>query len=520
MAKSALPPRPPKESDLTENNSQSPADKPEIEHFINALNDSSQRSRTMLIGIIFASMLSFIALINSMKPDWSWFQSRIAIRKTALEWFVFPDEKLTDSLSIATKDTLPYEAKIYKDKAHLFASIEDFANYLEGLVPDPSERISTDSIKIILDRSINEGRSVKWLFDSVAPTLPHWVCIKPFAFDKSRLLEKSERERLYGDLAKAAVYVRNSGVYSRKSLEYSYDNLIESQSENLQLVRIPILGIAFDINNLGFISGMVFCSLMVLLYLSMVRESRNLKTLFTHGWRDDSIDDRRLYELLSMYQVLTVPLKLYSPDKAMDKWTRKLVYGIFSLPVLILVLIFLYDMHTFKVGASLNPLLTFVTSSSTFVMLLFVSFVAYKIVTRHIRINRQWDNQYYRLNLEKLFNLKPDDLDINFIWTNPDQVRINWANTVLRAKNMKKQGVKIGERRGVALLEKFIDDCYDNDAEKLEKPENEQQVETYWEHFKDWFDKNKIKSTRREFRQSLKKLMNGSFEGEFDKKTI
>lgn len=518
MAKFALPPIS-KNKGVNGNDGQLPAEKPEIEHFINALNDSSQRSRTMLIGIIFASILSFIALINSFKPDWNWFQSRIAVRKVALEWFLFPDEKPADSLSVVTKDSLLFEANIRKERPHLFTSIQDFAHYLERSIPDPSKRIHPDSITIIVDQAINEGKFVKWLFDSVSPNLPHWICIKTFALDTSRILEKEERRQLYGDLAKAAVYVRNSHAYSRKALEYSYDNLIESQSENLQLVNIPILGIAFDINNLGFISGMVLCSLMLLLYLSMVRESRNLKTLFTHGWRDDNIDDRRLYELLSMYQVLTVPLKLYSPDKTMDKLTRKLVYFIFALPVMVLVLIFLYDLHTFKVGASLNPLLTFVTSSSTFLMLAFVSFIAYKIVMRHIRINRQWDNQYYRINLEKLFNLRPDDADINFIWTNPDQVKLNWANTVSKAKKMRQHASKIGERASVSLIEKFIDHCYDSDEEKLDKPENEQQIEAYWQYFKDWFDKNKIKSTRREFRQSLIKLMNGPFEGEFDKKT-
>ena len=71
--------------------------KPEIEQFIQALNESSQRSRTMLIALIFASILSFIALINSLKAEWNWYKSRIEVQRTALEWFRFPDDEKCSS---------------------------------------------------------------------------------------------------------------------------------------------------------------------------------------------------------------------------------------------------------------------------------------------------------------------------------------------------------------------------------------------------------------------------------------
>ncbi len=458
----------------------------------------------MLIAIIFASILSSIALINSLKSDWNWFQSRVAVRKTAMEWFMFPDEAQTDSCSIEHRDTLSNEKQ-----ADSYKSIEYFAKHLEGLVPDSLEPICGEEIKIFLRDSCNRGAVTRWLFGPLDFRLPTWICIKPFAFDTSRLPTCEERKKLYSRLVQASSFVRASNLQSRKALEITYDNLIESQYENLSLVRIPILGIAFDINNLGLISGVVFFSLMILLYLSMVRESRNLKTLFTHGWRDNDTDDRRLYELLSMYQVLTIPLKLYSPDKTKDKLTRKFIFGIFLMPAVVLGLVLLYDRHTFIVGTSLNPFLTWITSSSTFGMFALVCIMAYKIAERQIRIDRQWDNQYYRLNLEKLFNLKRDDAETS-IWTTPEQVKINWANTVERIKNLKLETSEISEAQSIKQLEKFVDDCYDNDPNVLEKSKREH-VDSYWEHLQDWFKENKVKSTRQEFRKSLKRLMNRDF---------
>lgn len=478
--------------------------KPEIEHFINALNDSSQRSRTMLIGIIFTSILSSIALVNSMGSGW--YQSRVTVRKMAMEQFLFPDDLETNQAKFGHKDVccrcpLPDSGAAGEHPLHTYSSVEGFAYDLEECFKDTA-KITRDNINSIVKTTFQSG-SIKFQF-------PYWIRIKPMMLDLTRLPGKEERKELYSNLVKAAIFVKIANVQSREALEYSYNNLLQSQYENLMLVRVPILGIAFDINNLSLISSVVFLSLMVLLYLSMVRESRNLKTLFTHGSRDDNIDDRRLYELLSMYQVLTVPLKLYSPDKMKDKWTRMLIYGIFWLPFMVLLAIFKYDWDTYDIGASLNPGLTLKSTLATLFMLFLISCAAYKISDRQKRIDRQWDNQYYRLNLEKLFNLKDDDMDTG-IWTNPEQVRINWANTVEAARRLKLKAGNIGEFASVNLLERFIDRCYDDKPDKLESSNNGQ-VEQYWAYFKTWFDANKQKSTRREFRESLVDLMNGPFE--------
>ncbi|GAB4488297.1 MAG: hypothetical protein OHK0019_04410 [Saprospiraceae bacterium] len=450
----------------------------------------------MLIGIIFASILSAIALINSLRTDWNWFQSRMIVRKTALDWFLFPDDD-------------PKQRP-----AQSFTTILAFAKNLEDSVKSNNQSYILESELLLLLRDSCDGGWVpEFLHDTLNYALPDWVRVKSYSFEiaSSRFPPPKHRKALYKNLAKTAAFVREFDVRSRKSLEYAFDNLIESQYENLSLIQIPILGIAFDINNLGLISGVIFCSLLILLYLSMVREGRNLKTLFTHGWLDKNIDDRRLYELLSMYQVLTVPLKLYSPDKTYDKVTRMFIYGIFWFPVIILCAIFWYDLKTYDIGRTINPFLTFITTSSTLLMLLAVLFMVVKITERQIRIDRQWDNQYYRLNLEKLFNLKPNDADIN-VWTTPEQVKINWANTAEEVKRLQQENGRISEIHSVRLLENFIDNCYDDDFERLETKIDQRIVDSHWEHLQKWFADNKTKSTRREFRKSLKAFLNSSFE--------
>lgn len=308
---------------------------------------------------------------------------------------------------------------------------------------------------------------------------------------------------LYKVLSRAAALCNDYSPRSKEEYKYALENLMEAQTENFTLVRMPILGVSFDINYLGLISGLVMYSLMALLYLSMVREDRNLKTLFGHGWKDNETDSRKLYELLSMYQVLTVPQKLYRPDNRRDMLTRKFVVGVFLFPCFVLLFIFGYDLLSFKIGLSLNPIMTIITSSSTLIALFAIAYFSYKLIDRQTRINRLWDNQYFRLHLDNFLstNLQKEE-------TSPfatlEQAKINWANAAYSVSQKK----PMSEKECVKHFRGFLNLCYDKDEDRLNANVSEEQLGIYWEKLESWYKVHRTYSTRKQFRKELAQMMN------------
>lgn len=483
--------------------------KPEIEQFIGAFNVSSNRTRTLLIGLLFASILAFIALLDSLVPLFSWYSSRIAIQHVALQWFVFPEDHKNDKIDFSANQVVAstQSTQFPRNEAVGYGSISDFACALECQSGDINKLTQPEIDKLIRD-AVNLR---PWLMDVLnyikidenKPDLPYWVKIKPFEPIEKKFPNKGQRAALYQNITRAATVFNGSSPHSRKELEFALENLMEAQSENLTLVRMPILGISFDINFLGFISGGIFFALMALLYLSMVREDRNLKTLFLHGWEDDDTDNRRLYELVSMYQVLTVPQKLYRPDNRRDMLTRKIILGVFWGPFLVLASIFLYDIYSFQIGLSLNPLMTVLTSCLTLISLILIGYTSMKLTNRQTRINRLWDNQYFRLHLDNFLstNLQKEE-------TSPfatlDQAKINWANTVFKVGPKK----SMSEKECVKHFRQFLNLCYDKFEDKLNENITQEQLANYWEKLESWYKVHRTYSTRKQFRKELTQMMN------------
>ncbi len=478
--------------------------KPEIEQFIEAFNASSTRTRTLLIGLLFASILSFIAVIDSMH---SWYGSRIEIRQVALQWFNFPEDNPNHKEKIVPnqvgKDSLNKPLVVDKTTTDTaFHSIEDFAHALEQKEMNPKERLDSTQIQQILHNAINLE-----CFTCIGENnsdLPYWITLKPFESVGARAIPtKKERKNLYKVLSRAAAYANDYSPHSKEEYEYALENLMEAQTENFTLLRMPILGVSFDINYLGLISGIIMYSLMALLYLSMVREDRNLKTLFGHGWKDEETDNRRLYELLSMYQVLTVPQKLYRPDNRRDMLTRKFVVGVFMFPCFVILFIFIYDLISFRVGLMLNPGMTIITSSSTLVALFAIGYFSYKLIDRQTRINRLWDNQYFRLHLDNFLstNLQKEE-------TSPfatlEQAKVNWANAVFKVKGKK----PMTEKECVKHFREFLNLCYDKFEDKLDEKITKEQQDIYWEKLETWYKAHRTYSTRKQFRKELTQMMN------------
>lgn len=159
---------------------------------------------------------------------------------------------------------------------------------------------------------------------------------------------------------------------NRQELNYMLQTLGRARVENSLLIRMPILGISFDVNALVVISAAAFLILFFLLFHSLTRERKNLVLIFKLGDYYD-VEDVYLYQLLSMGQVLTVPSSIdeYIRSKAENRiikptwydWLynralRALTLTPIIIPLLLWVIIYCIDQKTRDFGNAINGALT------------------------------------------------------------------------------------------------------------------------------------------------------------------
>lgn len=173
------------------------------------------------------------------------------------------------------------------------------------------------------------------------------------------------------------------------------------RTEQVSQVQVPVLGISFDVNDLGLLGGVTFSVLLIWVNYSLWHHSNNLKLAFgfaRHLDEKNSEASRFLfhtYQNLAMRQVLTIPPRPYSTKrlpssvKALDtesgigldsksgdkkdagdeepmydkasitvRWLRKGSKLLYGLPFLAQAIVFINDLRTWPIGYMLNPLAT------------------------------------------------------------------------------------------------------------------------------------------------------------------
>lgn len=142
--------------------------------------------------------------------------------------------------------------------------------------------------------------------------------------------------------------------------------------ENYQNIRIPVVGNTFDVNSLGFVSGLTFLILLIIARFTLGRELVNLKLALNaitkrypdfanqqdfegksagYAWPDimPSINRvRRLhhYNSLSMNEIFTFPPLEISKNKIQKGFAGKLVMYIFCFPLVVYASIVINDFET------------------------------------------------------------------------------------------------------------------------------------------------------------------------------
>jgi len=101
--------------------------------------------------------------------------------------------------------------------------------------------------------------------------------------------------------------LQKKGILTGTQLKDRLESL-ERINADAQLVRMPIVGVAFDVNDMGIVAGATLFFLSLMLLYANSRERDNLAVTFARARRASCLPDA--YELLSMAEVLHAPPKV------------------------------------------------------------------------------------------------------------------------------------------------------------------------------------------------------------------
>lgn len=123
-------------------------------------------------------------------------------------------------------------------------------------------------------------------------------------------------------------------IESAEDAQHFHEHLLDLMAERIIYVRIPILGIEFDINDLGIFSGITLAVLLLWCRFALWHERRNLQLCMNESTPENR---KSIYRYLAMRQLLTVPPRL--ANEPPTKIWGVLVLALFCLPALVYSLV-------------------------------------------------------------------------------------------------------------------------------------------------------------------------------------
>lgn len=369
--------------------------------YIDAVGDGATRSRGIISLLMTATVVAGLGLFNSLRVQHNWFASRLDSLHRVYEWVIFPDDPQTTIRSLKfSQNSLPVGIikwdTITKEK--------------RTNKQDPIDVLHKNIFNWQEFRSILVANGIPWE-DTAIEVSPHLSLKFPdycISSDSTINITPATKE----ELDKIITIMSRFSLASRREMNDVISHYDRARIENAILVRMPVLGVSFDVNWLGFVSSLAFSIILFMLYFSLSRERKNLFLAFKEA-ENRGIDRIDFYQMLSMRQVLSIPKSIneyiYGPQKSdseldilIRKWNKRVAMYPLYTPAVVWILILMHDISTFRIGLSINHVLTL--TSFTFsillggVMFLFV----YLCWLEWRRINDIWNEQANRIIAPKI----------------------------------------------------------------------------------------------------------------------
>jgi hypothetical protein len=227
-------------------------------------------------------------------------------------------------------------------------------------------------------------------------------------------------------------------------------SLIKNRIENIQTVKVPLLGNSFDIDNLGLISGISFIILLIVLRFTLIREKNNgrialqsiseryFDTIVEKQLQEEGIPKVRIlfnsktnkteeipsdddikreinkirrqhhYNFLSMNEIFNLPHLEISENKIQNSVSGKIISDyLFYFPFYVYTLIFINDLITFNNGLEVAPIHTPLSSLISACCLIIISNLCLECSHQKRLIGKLFDSFYknnYQYCKEETFN--------------------------------------------------------------------------------------------------------------------
>jgi len=421
---------------------------------------SSNRSRYIIIVIVFASVLAFIAHCNSMQN--SWINNRYRVASYALNheaWKLWMQDK--KSLSTLCKllamnkrgplsiDTLlkAYEQKnldaVYDNCQSKKPELDKISFALHDLCDSFKLKVpiltSFDRLFICL------GKKEKTLPTSIDSLFSLFTFFKKNKIKKLELFDIDsltldslgclvDSFKVEQDLLNSAIQLcEYRQIIDSIALLRYIEDLDRARTEKVMMIHVPILGIMLDINHLGFLGGFAFTVILLWFRFGLWKELSNLKMVFRHASEKKKLPD--YYQHLIMWQVLSVPqtqvwwlprsLLKRRFKKKLNKIIPSLFYIIFTetpyrlnsvifsktvvkilffLPLIVQFLVLRNDYLTYQIGeitSKSSARLGLITGSFWFVLIFIFTWRCFSLLRD---IDSEWDRVF-----KKLYGKKGDE---------------------------------------------------------------------------------------------------------------
>lgn len=460
----------------------------DIEHFLDVVGDASKRSRQFLLLLSFSTFLIFIAWQNSPVPRQGWHQARISLLSVVKEHLILKGDSTNESKALNLSEF------IFKCEAK-------FSNQTLAL---------QDSIFIfhLNENHPTEGR----------------VYLRLYNFGESSKTTFSKRKERYKEIANSIDFVVQNKFYSRKEIDDYYDHLKDKEIDHFMIIKVPILGVSFDVRYLGFYGTAVILALYLLFYTSLKREYISLKTAFKRGWVGMDQHHYYFYEYMSMQQVFSIPPKLFVPksENHLSKSSRLNISMVQSFVLSGAIWTPCGLCWWVALGSIFQNYSIFRLDFWMLLTLIFLAFVTVLTIFSFLywkKMDYFWENQTYEFNFEYILECigVDNEYDLRFFSENPltednkSDVKVLWCH--LCKKAIAKNGNSVSPRKSVKLLSQFIDDSLSKKFVKDHQYSNND-IDQYWEHLHGWFKTKGRKNIGSPFRSSFNIMVNELAKGQ------
>ncbi len=379
--------------------------------YIDAVGDGASRSRGIIAILMTATVVAGLGLFNSLRKEHNFFSSRIDVFHKAYEWVVFPDDENHKRIIFSRPylySNINYDTYLVKKDTFIentyFKTGDTIKSRLNIFTWDEF-RTCLDSLKIKRDTSINfipSNLHLKFPDYLISPDAKLNYTRIDSTYNKTNKINLNFESK---DIEIVLATVHRLNIVTRDEMDALLVHFDRAKIENSLLIRMPVLGVSFDVNWLALVSAVAFSMLLFLLYYSLSRERKNLFLVFRVA-RKRGVDRLDFYQMLSMRQVLNVPQSIdqhifnENQERKDTKWellVRKITnhiarYPLYS-PALAWLMILIHDIRTLEVGRSTNSELTDASFSISLIAGAIMLFFTYLCWSEWSKIVEIWDSE-------------------------------------------------------------------------------------------------------------------------------